>query len=199
MRPILLILLLIVAACSSGPAPKSPVETPEILIPSPGPVFDPGIQGSAIEVLKPVATVIEFINHTDLEKERNTKAIEKVRETVRGQCFKDALLKRALIQTGGKTNEQVLHDILSGDVKIRLSMYRSWKSTIGYTYPSSDTIWCNRKYHDNMGPCDVGANLIHEISHKIGYGHDYKPNKQRPFSVPYSVGSLMDDCCQEIK
>lgn len=194
MKKLSLILLAFVLGCNDAQIPQKPVESPEVSTPDQVQVDLPEVVVEA----KPIATITEYINHTAFEKERNIKAMDRVRETLRGECFQKALLDRALIQTGGKTTAQVLNEIINGDVKVKLSMYRSWKNTVGYTYaPPYDIIHCNRKYHDKMDPCDVGANLAHEITHKMGYTHDVNPNKQRPFSVPYSVGTLVDQCCQE--
>jgi hypothetical protein len=191
MKILALLLLTLALGCKQTETSQGPLSTPDVAAPVSVPeVIEPSQTA-------PIATIIEHINSTDLEKAKNLKAIERIRETVMSGCFQKAWLERELIQTNGKTNVEILKEIINADVKIRVSMYRSWKNTVGYTYPSSDTIWCNRKFHDNMDPCDAGANLFHEILHKLGYQHDVKPNKQRPFSVPYSGGTLMDQCCQE--
>lgn len=203
MKIILLISLLALAACSSGPVSVPQVDAPEVSTPDmPTPVqVDPDAAETAIQALSPKITVVEFINHTASEKERNLKALESVKETIQGQCFQKGLMDRALIQTNGKTNAEVLQSFLEADIKVRLEMYRNrWVSTVGYTYPNSDTIWMNRKFYDFMGPCDVGSNLAHEIiGHKLGYGHDAKASVQRQFSVPYSLNVLIEKCCQEKK
>lgn len=144
-----------------------------------------------------IATVAKFVNHTAAEKTRNEKAILKIRETAVGECFKNEWLKRKLIQTNQKSNQQVLETLLAADVSIELEMYKSWKKVNGYTYPSSKRIWLNRKYHNTYGPCSVANNLFHEISHKLGFTHDYNPNKERPYSVPYSINAVMEVCCKD--
>jgi hypothetical protein len=145
-----------------------------------------------------IAQVTTFVNHTAKEKAKNEKAILKIRETAVGECFKKEWLKRPLIQTKNKSNQGILDELLSADVSIELEMYRARFAKVnGYTYPASKRIWLNRKYHDYYGPCSVANNLFHEISHKIGYTHDFNPNKQRPFSVPYSINAVMEVCCKE--
>lgn len=145
-----------------------------------------------------IATVSKFINHTAKEQIKNETAIKKIRETAAGECFKKEWLQRKLIQTNSKSNLQVLDSLLAADVSIELEMYKSRISRVnGYTYDSTKRIWLNRKYHDSYGPCSVANNLFHELSHKIGYKHDFKPNKERPFSVPYSINSVMEICCKD--
>lgn len=145
-----------------------------------------------------IAQVTSFINHTEKEKAKNEKAILKIRETASGECFKKEWLKRNLIQTNNKSNQSVLKELLNANVSIELEMYRARFAKVnGYTYPDSKRIWLNRKYHDYYGPCSVANNLFHEVSHKLGYTHDFNPNKQRPFSVPYSINAVMEVCCKE--
>lgn len=140
----------------------------------------------------------KFINHSPSELKKNQAAIAKINEVVKSDCFKTELLKRNLIQTNGKTNQQVFETILASNIDIELSMYRKRFSKVnGYTYPSSKVINLNRKYHDYYGVCSVANNLAHEWTHKIGFGHDYNPNKLRPFSVPYSLNSIFLTCCKD--
>ena len=145
-----------------------------------------------------IISVVKFINHTASEIKKNQQAIVKIKEVVRSDCFKKELLSRKLIQTNNKTNEQVLEALLNAKINLRLSMYsKRFSSVNGYTYDGSDIINLNRKYHNNYGVCSVANNLAHEWSHKVGFSHDYRPNKMRPFSVPYSMNHIFEKCCIE--
>jgi hypothetical protein len=142
--------------------------------------------------------VVKFINHTGTELKRNKAAVVKIQETVSGQCFRDEFLKRPLIQANGKTNLDILTNLLSSKTTLSFEMYRSrFTSTVGYRMPSSTVVHMNRKFHDRMGPCDAGANISHEWTHVLGYEHDFKPSLSRPYSVPYSVGIIMEKCCHD--
>jgi hypothetical protein len=152
---------------------------------------------ASVEMSK-IIDVVKFINHTGAELKRNQAAIAKIEETVNGQCFKDEWMKRPLIQNNGKTNEQILNEILTVKTSLKLSMYRKRISKVnGYRNVGSDTIHLNRKYHDYFGPCSIGSNIGHERLHLMNYGHDYRPNKQRPFSVPYSFNVVYEKCCRD--
>ena len=122
---------------------------------------------------------------------------EKLNKTISSQCFKDFILSADLRKTNGKTNQQVLNDILTKRVNVELTMYYSKRSTVGYTYPNTPKIWFNRKFHSNFSYCKSASNLAHEASHKIGYGHSKRYHINRPKSVPYSINSGFDKCCLE--
>lgn len=188
----LALIILLALSCSSRVTKTPDVKAPEVTLPDV--TLDP------IEV-NPDAPVkimeIKNFKGTSTEKERTFKAVERIRETAQTECFQNGLKAINLIQTNGLTPEQVVQKILSADVKVNIEMYYSIKNVVGYTYPSSDTIWLNKKYHNKWDPCDVGANLFHEATHKMGFTHDYKANKDRPRSVPYATGSVMDKCCVE--
>jgi len=146
-----------------------------------------------------VIQVDKFINHTALELKRNTLAIEKIREMAFDKCFEKEFLARKLIQTNGKTNQQILDEIRKSQITVNLKMYKSFKNTVGYTYPNDSTLYLNRKFHNHMGQCDVGSNIFHEDAHKLGFGHDFRANYQRQFSVPYSINFVMGKCCTDNK
>jgi hypothetical protein len=101
-----------------------------------------------------------------------------------------------LNQTNGLTKSQVVAHLRSSPVKLDLQMYRSWRGVVGYTYDGVNKIWMNRKFHDGFNVCESASNLGHEITHKNGFVHDFKPTKRRPCSAPYIVGTVVKKCCE---
>lgn len=77
--------------------------------------------------------------------------------------------------------------------------YRANNSTVGYTYPNVTTLWVNTKFMDQYDLADIARNQVHEITHKLGFGHDFKPTKRRPYSVPYAVGSIVERLGRKIQ
>lgn len=73
------------------------------------------------------------------------------------------------------------------------------KSTLGWTYPSTKTVWFNRRNFDSRDECGLIGTRFHEETHKRGYGHDDKPTKRRPYSVPYYTGSQAALICKQFK
>ena len=76
-----------------------------------------------------------------------------------------------------------------GDLDLYLTLYYSWKNTIGYTYPSTWWTWTNRKYFSRFDYGDFAGHVWHEYHHNIGMDH---PGTDRQ-SVVYMMGYLMRD------
>ncbi len=125
--------------------------------------------------------------------------------------FRDFVLSYNYLNTGGfannggLSNEQIYNMIQDGketmigkvDQTIDLDLilynppwYKRW-SVVGYTYPNTTRIWMNRNYFNSYQPQSVAANIAHEWMHKVGFEHDYKSTKRRPYSVPYAVGNFV--------
>ncbi len=122
-------------------------------------------------------------------------------ELLQSQCFSDFMIKRALIQTGGKTPMQVVEHLKTRNLTVPVTMYYSRKNVVGYRNVGSPIVYTNLKFHAGSTACARASNLTHEWSHVpdettgIGYGHDYKATRQRPYSVPYSINAAFDKCC----
>lgn len=124
-------------------------------------------------------------------------ALLKRKEVLQSKCFSDFMLNRKLIQTNGLSNEEVVLALLNTPVKAEFqTYYKRFSKVYGYTYPNISTIFINKKYFDGASICSVASNQAHEISHKQGFGHDYKATTRRPYSVPYSINAAFSECCK---
>lgn len=132
----------------------------------------------------------------------------KVESVVKSDCFKNFLLKTRLIQTGGRSNQEVLSHILSlkGDVPV-VMYYRCMKSfkcpfgtsAVAYRKPPKTEINLNRAYFDyGDSVCEWASTVAHEgLGHTLGgYDHDFNWNKDRDYSVPYSLNRAFTECCK---
>lgn len=83
------------------------------------------------------------------------------------------------------------------DLNLHLKSF-SWfqRNVVGYTTPSSDTITSNRRFFSGYSKEEVAGHLAHEWLHKLGFEHDHSSTADRPHSVPYAVGDLVERLAQ---
>jgi hypothetical protein len=164
------------------------------------PIINPRVVVDPIAVdnqtSKPFLTVTNCDNCSVAEFDRITASAVKLNEVVLTQCFRDQIEGTSLIQTNGKTPQQVVDSLLHADVRIEAQMYWTAKRVLGYTIEGVDKEWINRRYMMSWSVCDLTSLLGHESSHKVGYDHDYYPTNRRPNSVPYAINRAIGKCCQ---
>lgn len=196
MKKIYLFMLSVLIACSVNYKVKPAPEVPTV----PDTATKDGTVTQPVDFNPDLGFVHveKFVGHTPDEKIKDIAAVAKVNEVINQKCFEDKFLARKLIQTNGKTNQEILDQIRSTSVTVTLEMYRkTFSKVLGYTDYEVGVIHENRKFHDYFGPCSVGSNIFHETTHLIGYSHDYYATVQRPYSVPYSVNYAFEACCQD--
>ena len=142
-------------------------------------------------------------NFTPVELVKLTNAAKLLERVVNSTEFKDRVLTYKFSSAAGLTNEQIYNLIMSGkevlsptedhEIDIDIMMYYSIKGVIGYTYPNVLRTWVNRRFFKNFSSANIAGNLIHEWAHKVGFDHDFFNTKQRPYSVPYALGYLVEE------
>jgi hypothetical protein len=161
-----------------------------------------------------VKTNIKVTGGTDKDRKKILAAAVILEVVVNSQEFKDAILshvwagKVQFADNGGLTNKQIYEVIISGkevlqpeidyewDFDVRLYSKRLSK-VIGYTYPNITYINSNLKFIRPMTIEEVAGHMAHEYCHKLGFGHDFKLTKKRPYSVPYAVGYIIRDIAEK--
>jgi len=89
----------------------------------------------------------------------------------------------------------ILDPVKDGVIEIELDdYYKRFGSAVGYTYPSVKTIFVNTKYFDSFSNRDAGSNIAHEVMHKLGADHDFKATARRPYSIPYLMNTIYEQC-----
>jgi hypothetical protein len=162
--------------------------------------------------LKVNFTKLENFKPDEIEKINKSKVV--IEEILNSKEFKLKVEnhtyegKRMFVDTE-LSNEEVYAKIMrgaesysllpDGNMDIGLSMYYSMSSTIGYTYPASDTINLNRKHHNGYDEYSQPQNIVHEWTHKLGFEHAQKWSKSRDYSVPYGVGSIVTELAANLK
>jgi hypothetical protein len=127
---------------------------------------------------------------------------------VNSDKFRELVLGFKFSSVYGLTNEQIYALIMSGkevlspqedhEIDIDVIMYYRWNNVIGYTYPNTLRTWINRRFFKKYSAVDIACNLMHEWMHKVGFDHDYYNTKQRPYSVPYAVGYMIQQLYKEV-
>jgi hypothetical protein len=176
----LIFLLLVACNTQNGHTPHQsgkPVTLPTIEVVAPG----IAIKGTADQIA------------------RMTRIIAEVDLIVNSEEFAAAVLAHTYLGRPGfastdKTPAQALQDARSGAEKrmglvIEFKRHRSDNVT-AWTYPNGKVIWFNST---RLGRDDasVAQTYAHECQHKIGYGHDSKPTKRRPYAQPYAIGTIV--------
>ena len=158
---------------------------------------------------------LKLSNFTKEETAKVNKTAKVIEAVLNSKEFKVRVLnhswenKKQFVDTT-MSNEQVYEKLMkgveakyspkeNGNVDIGLEMYYSAKNTIGYTYPDSDTIWLNRKFHNGYDEYDQPSNIVHEWTHKLGFAHASKWSKSRDYSVPYGIGQIVEELAAELK
>lgn len=142
------------------------------------------------------------------------EALARLAWVVKSEAFKLKVLnhtykgKRTFYQNAGMTNEQIYQSILKaaetlnpvedGRMELKLTLYHSPTNTVGYTYPNTNEIWVNRKYFERYSLAEVANNAMHEWLHKIGFEHSYYNNPDRPYTVPYAIGEIVEEVIKDL-
>lgn len=154
-------------------------------------------------------TEVKLINFNQQQQKKIKQALDLIKMVVGSSEFRDRILehefkgKKQFFDNLGLTNEEIYQKIVDGaeimnpeknfKMDIELELYHEKTNTIGYTYPHVVRVWLNKKYFEKYTPVQVADNLFHEWMHKLGFDHDIKHNPDRPFSVPYAIGYLIEE------
>lgn len=158
---------------------------------------------------------ISFTNFKSADIDKVYEAIEKIQLIVRTSEFKKRVLNhtyqgvKQFVDNNGLTNEEIYQKLLNGSEELKpiinnkmdldLELYSNYStSTVGYTYPNTLKIWMNRKFFDQYDSSQVARNVFHEWTHKLGFGHDSSATSRRPYSVPYGLGTIIQEMASEI-
>ncbi len=143
--------------------------------------------------------VKSFKGFSKVEIDKFWKYSDVVDNITHSKCFENYIKSYpGLLNNKNQTRDELLKELRSSKPLLNFVMYYKNNSTVGYTYPNSDTIWMNRKFHKNYSLAESAANLAHERSHKLGYTHDFNRSSRRSDQVPYPVGAGIKACAYDI-
>lgn len=146
-------------------------------------------------------------NHQQEEKMRD--ALERAKIVINSTAFKERVLnhthngEKTFVKNNGQSNEEIYETIMNAaedllpeadqEMDLDITLYYKNNSTVGYTYPDTIRIWVNDKFFSNYTLGQVAANAVHEWTHKIGYGHSRYNSPDRPYTVPYGIGTIIEE------
>ena len=137
-----------------------------------------------------------------------TKAIISMEEVVNSIEFKDALNAELALSNNLEgelsvfkviRSAQVIVDMLSLKSFLDIDTYYTSANVYGYGYSSDDIIRINTKYTNRYNINNeqdlkaLGRTLIHEISHNLGFKHDFKATSRRKNSLSYVIGRAYEE------
>ena len=171
---------------------------------------DPGKNPN--NLLKVKAEIVNVSDSAGLEKlEKSAKLLEKV---LNSKVLKDRILNysynqsQKFIDNKDLSNAEVLDTIFRGSeiltpgddntASLKLTLYYSHSSTVGYTTPQTVLIKINTKFFNGFDLAHVAGNLAHEWMHKLGFEHSRRNNADRDHSIPYAVGYLVRDIGEDM-
>ncbi len=162
------------------------------------------------------AARVRLVNFDRSQKEKLWHAVTLIQRVIRSTEFRTRVLnyeyqgKRRFIDSGGLSNDAIYNKIFDGaetigglpgdnGMDVELELYHQATNTIGYTYPTVQRIWINKKYFAKYTPVKVADNLMHEWMHKLGFTHETSWSHDRDHSVPYAVGYIVEELAQKFQ
>lgn len=159
--------------------------------------------------------VIPEENHVIVEKIENDYSLKnivaldcescqdiatKVSEVESSKCFHDFMInpsnKLDLKQSNGLTADEVVAKLLASHVDTSIVYYHNFfTSAVGYEN-GDGKIHANTKFWNRFSLCDKASTVGHEISHTLGFTHDFNATSIRPYSVPYRINAAFTECCK---
>jgi len=160
----------------------------------------------------------ELNNYSEAERAKFMRAMALAEKVINSKEFEQRIKNYQWTYNGviyntfklnqGFSNEEIFEKFKSGadkfnteadgDIDVNSTLYYSWKSTIGYTYPNTYKTWINRKFFSSFTEAEIVGNVIHEYMHNVGFGHAFNNNPTRQHTVPYAFGYIARDIAKEM-
>ena len=115
------------------------------------------------------------------EKDRIEFEQPLINRTVQTHCFANALADQGV-------SDFWINQLQGYDDRLNIYFYREDTNTVGRTNLGSKNIELNRKFHDRYNLCQTGSNIVHELTHTLGFAHF--------IDVAYAANYAFEKCCQ---
>jgi hypothetical protein len=90
---------------------------------------------------------------------------------------------------------EIASPVINNKADLNLTAYSRWwpfGSAIGYTDVAANIIYTKWFFISASSPAKLAGHYAHEYTHSLGFEHDYDVTPQRPFSVPYAIGNMVE-------
>jgi hypothetical protein len=137
-------------------------------------------------------------------------------QVLNGPEFRERVLafsyqeKNQFVQNNGLTNQQIYDLLMSGaeqypvqaaanqmaDMQLTIYVqpwYRRYSRAVAYTNQNDPLLHIRSSYYDQASVADLAETLVHEWTHKMGFDHEFNATAQRPYSVPYGIGGIINE------
>jgi hypothetical protein len=143
---------------------------------------------------------------TEDQAKRYDEICRKVEIVVNSVEFRTEVITRRYTSNRDMSSLRIYELIMNGaeilsptpdhEIDVMVEMYSRNNSTIGYTTPKDEWTHLNNKFYSKLSDAEIGANLIHEWLHKLGFDHS---SAKEYTSVPYSIGSIVRDLIKDME
>ena len=154
-------------------------------------------------------TDVKTYSMTSSQEAKIQKAEDKIRKVIGSESFRTRILNftyngsKKFNNNDGLTNSQIYTKVLEGmenylrsknnSMDLNVKVYFENSSTVGFTTTTSSYINMNTKFLNSYTSNQVTRNMTHEWLHKLGFSHAVSYSMSRNYSVPYAIGSIMEE------
>jgi hypothetical protein len=165
--------------------------------------------------------VVDTGNMTSSQINKTKMVVSYLNQVLNTPQFREAVINHqyngqpAFADNDGLSNEQIYEKIMAGaeqfpsstapnnqaDVKLTIyspPLWGAFSQAVAFTSPSDPYLHFYKRYFKKSSVQDLGNTLIHEWTHKLGFGHDYNATAKRPYSVPYAIGDIVWDLLDQV-
>ena len=174
----------------------------------------PGGEGLIEEATADLRYTIKMTNFSEYQEKKMRESLIKLEVVINSEQFKQRVLdhvynnQKQFRKNKGLSNEEIYNKLMLGaedllpevdqEMDIDVTMYYKNNSTVGYTYPNTTRTWVNSKFFNRYTHAQVAKNIVHEWTHKLGFEHSFNSTSSRRYSVPYAIGSIIQDLMELI-
>ena len=160
--------------------------------------------------------VLDHSNFTTAQSQKLAQAVSILNQVLNSPEFKSRVLnfsyqgQLGFVQNNGMSNQQIYDYLMAGaeeyptpqpanqmaDMHLTIYFppwYKRYTSAVAFTDVGDPLLHIYNSYYNSASLADLSETLIHEWTHKMGFDHDFNATPQRPYSVPYGIGGIIND------